>query len=437
MSITGGQLRVVAIADADSYVKWAGALLDAVPDIRRQMVLVRTPLTVSTDQEQSALAGTRFTSDDVARVDYTALAGWLSHARPDVVVVAGRGPFVRVVLRQIDRIHPRPVVVTGMPGISIPAQRGALTYRRESDLFVIHSRREARAFDDLAGRLGVDVPVGLATLPFAQPVTPHRTGTDLVFAAQALIPTTTGERRELADILRAAAEASPSRRVVVKLRARPGEQETHFERDSFPDLLRDRPRNLVFSHQPMSAALGRAEGLVTVSSTAAIEAIACGVPVIALDSFGVSKANLNTVFHGSGLFGDADDVIARRFRHPSLAWMDENYFHDPAESTWWSQVEDLVSRRRRGELPERLQPCRRGGALREAWDRKSVLGYEDRTLAGSVAYAIGVPVREALLTVRKVRGNRGRESWSDPTTDITITPALRQDPMLRRRPVRT
>ena len=67
-----------------------------------------------------------------------------------------------------------------------------------------------------------------------------------------------------------------------------------------------------------------------------ITSVVLSVPVIALDTFGVSKLHLNTVFVGSGLFGDADDVVARRFRHPDPAWLDENYFHDPAASTWWA-----------------------------------------------------------------------------------------------------
>lgn len=430
-------LRVVAIADADSYVKWAGALLDSVPQADGRIVLLRTPLTVSAEQEQSALAGTRFGTADVTRLPYPALAAWLSHERPDVVVLAGRGPFVRLVLQQVDRVHPRPVVVSGLPGISIPAQRGAVAYRRETDLFLVHSHREHRAFRDLAGRVGAELRFGVATLPFAARAPQLRAGgTDLVFAAQAIVPATSGQRRRMADILRRAALAHPDRRVVVKLRSRAGETETHFERDSYEELLRVRPRNLVFSYQPMRAALARAEGLVTVSSTAAVEAIAAGVPVIALDTFGISKENLNTVFHGSGLFGGDDDVIARRFRRPAPGWLEENYFHDPAASTWWDDVTELVALRRAGELPPRPQPRRRGGALRTAWDRKIVLGYEDRTLGGLAALAVGMPVRQALLVARRARGNRGALSWADPHSDITVTPALHQEPIVRRRPVR-
>lgn len=435
-----GRLRVVAIADADSFVKWAAAILDSVPQAEGRIVVLRTPLTVSAAQEQSALDGTRFTPADVTRLPFGALADWLARERPDAVVIAGRGPLVRLILGQIDRLDPRPVVVTGLPGISVPAQRAAVTYRRESDLLVVHSHREARAFHALATELGVELRVGLARLPFARPRSEPegagtRRGTDLVFAAQALVPLEARDRRIVADILRDAALAHPERRVVVKLRSRAGEIETHHQRSPYEELLAERPANLVFSYQPMRQALETAEGLVTISSTAAIEAIACGVPVIALDTFGISKPNLNTVFRGSGLFGDAGAVIARRFRHPAPGWLAQNYFHDESDATWWSDVEHLVQQRRRGQLPARLQPVRAGGALRRAWERKSVLGHEDRSLTGPVALLIGMPLRAAILALRRVRGSRGAMSWSDSSTDFTATPALRHEPLLRRRPV--
>ncbi|MGV9194191.1 DUF6716 putative glycosyltransferase [Microbacterium sp. MC2] len=429
------RLRVVAIADADSFVKWAAHLIDAVPDVSRHLLLVRTPLCVSAEQERAALAGTAFDADRVTRVDHGGLAAWLARDRPDVVVVSGRGPFVRLVQREIDRVHPRPVVVTGLPGISIPAQRGAALYRRHSDLMVVHSRRELRAFDELGRRLGAPLHLGLATLPYARRQYGGSGGTDLVFAAQAIVPRESADRRVVADILRRAALADPTRRVVVKLRSRPdrGETETHHEVTAYADLLADRPDNLVFSHAPMAEALAGAEGLVTVSSTAAIEAMARSIPVIALDTFGVRKTHLNTAFAGSGVLGSADDVVARRFRHPHPLWMRDNYFHDPAESTWWDEVVDLVARRRHGLLPARPIPRPRGGALHAAWQRKSVLGTEDHTLAGAVAMTVATPLVGVALTLRRLRGRRGAMTWADDTTDFTVTPARYQDPIVRRR----
>ncbi|MGO2519132.1 MAG: DUF6716 putative glycosyltransferase [Microbacterium sp.] len=479
-SVSGrNELSVIAIADADSFVKWSAALLDAVPGIQRHLLLVRTPLTVSDGQQQVALAGTGFREQDVTRIGYDELVGWLGGRLPDVVVLAGRGPFVRLVARQIDRLRRRPVVVSGLPGMSVPAQRGALDYRSESDLFVLHSHREQRAFAELGRRIGVSIPTALATLPYAVPAStqvvveqrvvarelvragassevgdvvtressspasidspvvgasprgkrPH--ATDLVFAAQALVPAERSERETLAQMLRRAAEANPSRRVVIKMRSKPGEAETHLERDAYAELLERRPANLVFSYEPMATALARAEGLVTVSSTAAVEAIACGVPVIALDTFGVHKPLLNTVFVGSGLLGGAEEVIARRFRHPHPDWMRDNYFHAPDESTWWDRVEELVALRRGGQLPARTVPSARGGALHAAWHRKSVLGTVDRSLTGAVALGIGRPLVSGILSLRRAQGRTGEDTWADATTDFTLEPTPHRDPIRR------
>ncbi|MBO9625333.1 MAG: hypothetical protein J7484_03045 [Microbacterium sp.] len=485
--MTGG-LRVVAIADADSFVKWSASLLGSVPGIRPHLLLVRTPLTASAAQERTALAGTGLDPAAVSRIVFGETGPWLEAQRPDVVLLAGRGPFVRLMGRVVDSLTHRPVTVAGLPGMAIPAQRGALDYRRYADLLVVHSHREERAFAELGARIGAQVPTALATLPFARarermlspepvrigggrgPKAPlgweetrapggdpvraevlvHSTAasstassadgassnegaasslpvrrcpaTDLVFAAQALVPMAREERAEIASTLVRAAHADPDRRVVVKLRSRPGEAETHRERDSYSELLDGRrPENLVFSYESMASALRTAAGLVTVSSTAAIEAVAQGVPVIALDSFGVSKSLLNTVFIGSGLLGGRSEVVAGRFRHPHPGWLRDNYFHPESESTWWERVEALVALRRAGALPARRVPAARGGALHESWHRASVLGREDRTATGRVALALGAPATRVIGAVRRGR-SQGLGTWDDATTDITLEP---------------
>ncbi|WP_350351430.1 DUF6716 putative glycosyltransferase [Microbacterium sp. A8/3-1] len=456
-------IRVVAIADADSFVKWSAALLGGVPGLRAHVLLVRTPLTASVAQQRTAIAGTGLRAEDVTRIGFAETAGWLEGQRPDVVLLAGRGPFVRLMGRVIDSLTHRPVTVSGLPGMAIPAQRGALDYRRHTDLLVVHSHREERAFAELGERIGVSMPTALATLPFARrrarmlrpdrvrvdavsarsggvavaerpqpPVAVRPPATDIVFAAQALVPVAHEERAEIAATLVRAAEADPSRRVVVKLRSRPGEAETHLERDPYTAMLPSRrPRNLVFSYDSMASALESAAGLVTVSSTAAIEATALGVPVIALDSFGVSKSLLNTVFVGSGLLGGRNEVVAGRFRHPHPDWLRDNYFHPEAESNWWERVQELVAMRRSGALPHRRVPAARGGALHEAWHRASVLGRDDRSLGGALALTVGAPATRMLSAVRRRREPSDGGTWADPSTDFTLEPNPFQDSIRR------
>lgn len=404
----GERLRVVAIADTDSYVKWAASLLGGMAARWDVTVLVlSTPVVVSDAQLVAALSASGLPRERVERVEYSRLAARLGELRADAVVLAARGPLVRVLARDAAALSPRPVIATGLPGISIPATRKAILYRLQSDLFVVHSRRELREFGALSARTGYAHRYALATLPFARSRPGGGAGgTDLVFATQAKVPAERADRLRVARMLVLAAEAAPDRRVVVKLRAADGEHQTHVEQDGYPELLASLgplPENLVTSTAPMGEALDAAEGLVTVSSTAAIEAIARSVPVLALDTFGVSPRLINETLADADLLGSEDEVVARRFRHPDPEWLDDNYFHPPHADDWDDLLEELVALRRAGALAPRPPFARRGGALRDAWERKIALGSDDTSAVGALAYAIGMPLRAVVRTAQRSR----------------------------------
>ncbi|HKH08991.1 MAG TPA: DUF6716 putative glycosyltransferase, partial [Agromyces sp.] len=309
--------RLVVVADSDSYVKWGAAFASRLPgEWEIELVLLATPVLPSARQLRSAVAGTAFTPEAVRTLELHELAEYVASWRPDVVLLSLRGPLVRVVAPLLGSGPARPVLVSGFPGLTIPAERKAIIYREQVDLIVLHSRREVREFRANAAALGVPVEFGLATLPFL-PDAPvpdillGETRGDLVFAAQAKVPSERDERIRLLGWLVDAARRRPTRRVVVKVRAARGEAQTHAETFDFAELLADPvvraqlggtlPANLVVEDGPMAAHLERAAALVTVSSTAVLEAIATGVPAILVDEFGVSRKLINTVFEGSGL----------------------------------------------------------------------------------------------------------------------------------------
>ena len=399
-------MKVIAIADSDSYLKWAAAFLGTLPGVtERELLLIETPVLPSDNQRAAALAVGGVPPEQLVSLPLNSVLGTLRSERPDAVLVALRGPVAAVLIRMIAELPHRPVIVTGLPGISIPATRKALAFRRQADLFVLHSRREIREFTAMSREYGWTHRFALATLPFVEERT-GAVGTDLVFAAQAVVPSTLDDRMRVLELLIAAARAEPSRRVVIKVRGLAGERQTHDEQLSYPDLLEqaiDIPANLVVSSAPMSAALDEAQGLMTVSSTAAIEAIARGIPVIALDSFGVTGKLINTVFEGSGLFGGEDAVVRREFRHPDPAWLDDNYFHPVEADDVAVQLEALVAARRQGVLPAREPARKAGGKLRLAWDRKRAFGDADRTVSGAVALVVGTPARATVVAARKVK----------------------------------
>lgn len=430
---------LLVVADTDSYVKWGAALASQLPADawRMRLVVLATPAQPSARQLRVALAGSRVAPADVDVVELDALAELVGGLRPEAVLLALRGPLVRVVAPVIGASDDRPVLMSGFPGLTIPAEPKAVIYREQVDLIVLHSRREVREFRANAGLLDVPVEFGLATLPFLRTAARQHAGagaaaaasagsagpgpagfdaarTDLVFAAQAKVPSLREDRVRLLGWLADAARRRPQRRVVVKVRARAGEAQTHAESYDFAELLADPqvraelggtlPPNLVVEDGPMADHLARASALVTVSSTAVLEAVAEGVPSLVIDEFGVEPKLINTVFVGSGLFGGAGDLVSGAARHPEPEWLGDNYFHGADADDWLERLEGLVARRRDAPLPSaRRRYNLTGGALRRAFERKRMLGPHDRSFEGAAAMLVALPVRWVVRRVRRIR----------------------------------
>jgi hypothetical protein len=88
-----------------------------------------------------------------------------------------------------------------------------------------------------------------------------------------------------------------------------------------------------------------------VSSTAALEAIGVGVPLVVLTDFGVSAEAINEVFIGSGCLGTLDDLARGELRSPREEWLRDNYFHPADETDWVDRITQLVQARQRSGLP--------------------------------------------------------------------------------------
>src|SRR4051794_37010052 len=170
---------------------------------------------------QAAAAGQALDGPvEVRTLALPALLALLRRERPDVVLLACTGPLVRALTGlSLLRGPRRPVLLTGLPGISIPASSRAVLLRRSCDLFVVHSHRERAEFARVAADVAPGLAFGLARLPFL-PVTdgavlptpvPGDAAAPLVFASQALVPP---EREQREQVLRALAAATPA---VVKL----------------------------------------------------------------------------------------------------------------------------------------------------------------------------------------------------------------------------
>ncbi len=420
--------RVVALVDTDSFAKWGAHLLAAAPtgwdiDLRT----VATPRSASAKQLRSAFRGldarlAHLRTTPPTPKDVDAVVEELRVDPPDAVLVSLIGPVAELVIDEVHRRIPdRPVLVSGLPGISFPAKWKGIFFRARADLFVLHSHREVRAYEEMAIEGGVEPHFALATLPFARsasasastgatasastgaPDAPVRDA--VVFAAQPSVPLERVDRALVVQWLVATARQHPEWRVVIKTRAAAGEHQTHREEHPYPDLVpADAPANLVVESGPMAEHLDRAVALVTISSTAVLEAAARGVPALTLTDFGIGRHLINEVFVSSGLEGDSVDLVDGRFGTVRPSWMHDNYFHPASDDDWQRRLTELMARRDAGTLVDR-EPARRsrGGVLRRAWERKNALGGSDRSALGWLALVIGAPIRTTKRLARKAR----------------------------------
>lgn len=333
---------IVAVADSDSYLKLACTMLDALgTQWERRVVLVRTPIAPTPEQVAAATVGTCFEGTAIevlprSTLDYESLGA-------QVIFAAATGPvvselFTKLLRSRANQVRPA-ALISALPGVAYPATTKGWAYRRSADAFIVHSHAEAREFSHLAEQeTGHRPDILVSKLPFLKTAgfpqpNPEPINT-VVFAAQAKVPVERTERESILLALDKVARLNPSVKVVLKLRARAGEPQTHAEAHPYDTLWEDLVTagkvgagHLDFATGPMDPILVPGVALLTVSSTAALEAVDRGLPVLVLTDFGLNDQMLNSVFRGSGLLGTLDDATSLHFSFPNRAWLRENYFH--------------------------------------------------------------------------------------------------------------
>jgi hypothetical protein len=326
----------------------------------------------------AALSGTAFANYRPEVLSPAQLVRRVERDRPDAVLLACTGPSAHAYQEALSRGSHRPVLIAGIPGIALPARRRAWGYRGAIDLFVVHSHREVAEYDRVRMLMAKSGRVGLATIPFLAPdsgtlprPSGRAAGHRVLFATQAKVPRVRRERIEILLALDRLAAARPDLTVVVKTRGVSGEFHTHHEAHHFADLWNDlvasgrvAPDALEFAAGSMAEQLNDAAALVTVSSTAVLEAMALDLPVLLIDEFGISEGLINQVFVGSGCLGGLDALQAADFRHPETWWRADNYFHPVSDNTWIGMLDDLVASARAGRLPAIAQGLDAGRTAR-------------------------------------------------------------------------
>lgn len=360
-------IRILSISDSESYLKWATQLLSSLPDVEGRVFLVDNPILPTDEQIASAVAGTDWEHREVPVITRADLAQVIADHSPDIVLGAATGPIVAQVFLTAHTRTDRPALVSGLPGMGLPASGKGMNYRRLMDAFLAHSSAEVAAYTQASARSQVPCEVLLARLPMLrsegipqlQNSGPEAVPDTLVFAPQAKVPAERVDREAIIAALAEFADRHPDSTAVVKMRSRPGEFETHHEQHSYFEILDDfRTRRvpgaerIELGYGPLSDFLTDGSALVTVSSTAALESIDRGIPTLLISDFGFNAELLNEVFEGSGATGTLADVAAGSIGFPDQEWLTENYFH-AQDGQLRRDLGLLATRARSGQLPNR------------------------------------------------------------------------------------
>ena len=317
-------MNVVVLADTDSRWKWglltARQLFPASIPVGLLLASLRRP-----SAQQLADSGVRQEPTVVESITEFVESAELDAT--DAVVLALPGGAVQAVLHGLARRWPkpgrRPLVISGYVGVVYEKHVEGLLLRSGSDVILANSPADAEAFRTLLAGAGGDPSVVVPTvLPFLGPADSARAAGapfTVTFAAQPGVPGPRADRELVVRRLIRHATLHPEREVLLKVRARLGEQSTHREDHPYqllgPRLGVPKPSNLHVVHGNMGDVLDRTDLLVTVSSTAAIESMHRGIPTAILTDFGIKERLGNHYFIGSGCltgFGDLDAGAAPR-----------------------------------------------------------------------------------------------------------------------------
>ncbi len=230
----------------------------------------------------------------------------------------------------------RPLIVTGYNGVVYEKHLEGLLWRVGYDFITVNSQHDldlfTRHLNDfnfpthplvVTGLLlaqGKESCVTLLKQKASEPIK------QVLFACQAAVPKVRIERRYLLKKFVEYARRHPTRKILVKPRTVPGEETFHRQRHHYQHIYNEEfrkngPPNLEFVYDGFETYLPKTDLVVSVSSTAILEAAAFGVRTAILTDLGIKEAMGNHFFAGSGLFTTMADLMADR-----IPEADENWF---------------------------------------------------------------------------------------------------------------
>ncbi|MFD7899335.1 DUF6716 putative glycosyltransferase [Streptomyces sp. MnatMP-M17] len=330
-SRTNEAVRVAVLADSDTRWKWGALTARRIAPEGRSTELSGYLLRGRATPTARQLAEVGAEADALREVTGTAFLQTLREKEYDLVVLALVGGAVQAMLHGISalKLADRPVIVTGYVGVVYEKLSDGLLLRHGADVVLANSRFDGQRFRAVYEGVGADASsVTEAALPFlgGERYVPEEGRDTVVFAAQPSVPANRADRAYLLKRLVEHARLHPRREVLLKLRSKIGEHTTHVEEFPYQRLAEKvpggLPPNFKLVYGNMGELLDRTDLLVTVSSTAALEALHRRIPTAILTDLGVREPLGNHHFIGSGCLASWDQLDGGGRPRADAVWAD-------------------------------------------------------------------------------------------------------------------
>lgn len=320
--------RTLAICNSDSRINWSLNVAKCI-DESSSNTLVYAPKELWSVFQEKKIAAKEF--HGIGSINFKKLAdfdfliiGLGSHDANDLLT-SYYNYFCRA------KGTKRPITITGFQGVVFRNFFESVSFRLGSDIVCVNTPTEqaqaVEAFSGIYQPTSSIVHTGIFTTPL--PEIANNVGRLVIFATQNDIPSKKTDREYLLERLSVLQSEYPESKVVIKPRNTPTNKgmTNRLEQFGYETLYKEMtdskriPANLTFSYAKIEELLLDCQLLITISSTAAIEAASASISTLIASDLGLSDELGNTAFIGSGLIGPIGDTNPKNIRLPNPSWI--------------------------------------------------------------------------------------------------------------------
>ena len=286
----------------------------------------------------------------------------------DVVILALDGRRSREALLILAEVwkgrQQRPLIVSAYPGILFRFALEGMLDRSGVDLLCLNSSQDLKLYLQGCSELGMEETNAIVTgLPILWNVPNRRQNVDIgsiVFFEQPSIPPHPLQRRYLCRQIKKLAETWPEHQVIFKPRTSSLESTLHRRHGEMASVIAGmagKHHNLELSFKPAIRLLSKCGCAITVSSTAALEAMAMGVSTRIVSDLGITETLGNHFFTGSGALTKFHDIQKDPFSliHDNN-WLQNNGGLPNGEECFLRALLEMLEKPRRSLPEENIGP---------------------------------------------------------------------------------